>query len=474
MRSLLWSPFVLAALATTASAQSLSRLLPNLVLGEVTIAAGPSDQGVPGIPHTAHFDPRSSRYGDLDPDTQTFLEQQVELVPELNRQINAQLATFPVGSSSGGFTYAFNPAIGTFTRSSESFGPLLTERALTVGKGQFSFGALFQHASYNRYEGLGLGEGALVFYVPHNDCCPGQTNVGVAGGDGSLLNPAFEGDVLENRVNIHLSTQTFAFFSNFGLTDALDLGIAVPVVRVKLDASVDRTIVRFSTESNPLIHSFDNGGENSTRSTASGTAMGIGDILLRAKYRLWTRPGAAVAAAGELRLPTGDETELLGSGAAQGKVFGILSLATLDGRFSPHVNVGYTFSHDVSDEAVQPFVASPASEFNYAVGFDALIHPRVTVAADIWGRQLHDVGRVVEAPATFRFTTLTNPTPQTQTREGFATETGDLHIPLGSFAFKINLGKTLLLNGGLIFPLTDNGLHNRITSTIGVDFTFGR
>ena len=35
---------------------------------------------------------------------------------QLNRGIASQLATFPLGSSSGGFTYTFDPALGIFVR----------------------------------------------------------------------------------------------------------------------------------------------------------------------------------------------------------------------------------------------------------------------------------------------------------------------------------------------------------------------
>src|SRR5437879_5767073 len=39
------------------------------------------------------------------------------------------LVTLPVSSSSGGFTYRFNPALGTVERSSNSFGPFFVERS---------------------------------------------------------------------------------------------------------------------------------------------------------------------------------------------------------------------------------------------------------------------------------------------------------------------------------------------------------
>ena len=46
----------------------------------------------------------------------------------------------------------------------------------------------------------------------------------------------------------------------------------------------------------------------------SGDAIGIGDIVLRAKYHLYKGPVADIDGALLLRLPTGDEDNFLGTG----------------------------------------------------------------------------------------------------------------------------------------------------------------
>src|SRR5262245_39586607 len=43
------------------------------------------------------------------------------------------LGSFPIGSSSGGFTYFFDASSGAYVRSSQSFGPAFAERPLTGG-----------------------------------------------------------------------------------------------------------------------------------------------------------------------------------------------------------------------------------------------------------------------------------------------------------------------------------------------------
>jgi outer membrane putative beta-barrel porin/alpha-amylase len=463
----------LGASAGLATAQSLSRLVPTLVFAEVTLGPGPViTPPIPGTPHTAHFSPSNPLFG-VDPATQAILESQLRQVPALIRQANSQLATFPLGSSSGGFAYQFNPELGTFTRSSDSFGALLTERALTLGRGQFSYGTVYQHTSYDKFEGLSLKDNDIVFYYPHNDCCPGQTQFGVPGGDRSLLNPAFEGDVLRNEVAIDLRTDTFAFFATAGVTNALDIGVAVPIVRVALDAAVHREILRLSTETNPLVHSFDNEGGAVQTSTASGTAIGVGDVLLRTKYQLFANGGGALAIGAELRLPTGDETELLGTGTTQGK---LALLATATARVvSFHGNIGYTASGAISEEDRANYLPAPVDELNYGIATDAVVHPRVTASFEVTGRRLKDVERLIGQPLNVRFTTLADPTTvQTRALRGLGLRAGNMNLLLGAAGLKVNVSRTLLLNAGVLFPLNQDGLHNRTTATIGVDYTLGR
>ncbi len=44
-----------------------------------------------------------------------------------------QLVTIPLPSPASGFTYEFDPSLGVFQRTTQSFGPILAQRAETVG-----------------------------------------------------------------------------------------------------------------------------------------------------------------------------------------------------------------------------------------------------------------------------------------------------------------------------------------------------
>ena len=65
--------------------------------------------------------------------------------------------------------------------------------------------------------------------------------------DGTLLNPFFEGDVIEAALSLKVATDVVSIFGNYGLTDRWDVGLAVPIVHVDMDATVLATIKRLAT-----------------------------------------------------------------------------------------------------------------------------------------------------------------------------------------------------------------------------------
>ena len=123
---------------------------------------------------------------------------------------------------------------------------------MTNGRRHASVGFSYQHTSYDQLEGQSLDNGNIKFYVKHNDCCPGQDPVtGERPGPSSPDTPAFEADLIEEDLTLHVKRDIGAFFASYGITDRLDVGIAVPVLRIALDATVDSTILRLGTAADP-------------------------------------------------------------------------------------------------------------------------------------------------------------------------------------------------------------------------------
>jgi hypothetical protein len=460
----------IAASSAHAQGVPLGLILPELVGRTIKLETSTlADQN-----HAAHFQPGSS---------------QLEVPAQVNSALLTLLSTYPVGTPAGGFTYIFDPAVGTLTRNSDSFGPSFAERALTTGRGKVNVGLSYQHAAYDTFEGLNLRQREMTFYLPHNDCCrPGSA--GFTSPDGSRLTPPFEGDLIQADLAVDLVSDTSMLFANYGVSDRLDIGVVVPFVRVKLNTSVLATVVRLSTANDPAVHAFE-GGADSQLFRMSGTATGLGDIVVRSKYAFTAGRPFGLAAAVEARLPTGDESNLLGTGGVQAKLLGIASFHK--GPVSPHVNIGYTFASDgalpdTSDSELGD--AKLRDEALATVGVDVAVSSRVTASFDVLSRTLRDAGRLRMGERTFLFAPAGTgggsggggggggggqPPPsavQSVTFPELQFRPGNLQLYLGAAGIRFNPWRTVLVTANLLFPMTDSGLRDRVTPTLGIDYLF--
>jgi hypothetical protein len=429
-----------SALPTLLRAQSfnLRDLLTDFLREGITLAPPTT-----GISHEAHFN---------GADSPQFLALQ-----QFNSQIANQLSSFPLASSAGGFIYTFDPSLGVFVRASDSFGPVYAERADTIGKGRFNLGLNFSHFTFDRVNDLSLRDGDLRLVFTHKD----------VNNDGSNLEPYVEGDVITARLFLKIQTDITAFVLNYGAADRLDIGVAIPVVRVSIDAQTDATIDRLATGANSQIHRFLNGTTAETF-RQSGSASGVGDIVLRAKYRVTSNTGLALAVGSDVRLPTGNERDQLGTGSTQLKTYLIGSAHF--GTFSPHLNAGYTWSLHPADGKHLP------DEISYTGGFDLAVSPRLTLVADVLGRTFRKTQIVRIVDATFRANT--NPDPKAPpdivytVLPELTTTKGDLSTLLGSVGFKINPVGNLLLTVNGLFSIRKKGLVDNFTPLVGVDYSF--
>lgn len=435
LRLILLALVALVVATTPASAQSLNLrdLLTDFLIHGVTLAPPSS-----GIDHSAHF---------TDEDNSQFvaLEQATDELAE-------QLGAVPFSTSAGGFAYQFDPALGAFTRPTQSFGPTYTERAFSLGRKKINLAVSFSHYTFDHIDALNLRNGDVQLLWRHED-----TNE-----DGNDTTYYFEGDVITAKLFVNLETSVTALTATYGVSDRLDVGLAVPMVDVRLDASADATVQRLATAHNlPDTHSFPNGTAHETI-RQGGEAQGLGDVTLRGKYRLTAEARTPVALVGELRVPTGDELNLLGTGALQGKLALVASLNRAP--VAPHLNLGYAASGKGLPD-----------ELNAALGVDALVDPRITLSAELRARHESGVRRIETVFDTYHAKTGPNATAA-DTSAVFARLTTrpdqSLTTVNGSVGLKMNLGRTLLLTLNGFFPFTREGLRDSFTPMIGVDYSF--
>lgn len=363
---------------------------------------------------------------------------------EIIRLASNQLSSFPLASASGGFTWTIDTASGAATRTSNSFGPIFAERPLTIGRKRLNVGSNFQHVTFDHLEERSLRGGEIVGY---------------------LSAPLFVGSYIffADSLDLKVTTDTLNAFATYGVTDSFDIGVAVPVNRVEMNATLTSRVGTTLTginDSRPLVRE------------TSGTASGIGDIVIRMKYNMLKGDSWGIAESVDVRLPTGDELNLLGIAGPQVKLT-LIGSSTL-GALSPHANVAYTISGgnaggDPRELISRPeeidYVIAPPEEINYAVGADLALLPRATVAADVVGRVMRRAGTMTWGPAFSE--------PEFAQYQQFDFTAGrDLHLVLGSVGIKANPFKNLLVTANVLFPLTKNGLTDRLTWMAGVDYSF--
>jgi Putative MetA-pathway of phenol degradation len=373
----------------------------------------------------------------------------------LSAAIGTQLSLLPLASSASGFTYTFDPASGAYTRSSETYGPILAERAETIGRKKFLFAFSYQRYEFNTIDNLDVRNFPAVQSQTIDTTFPPSN------------------DVIATRTGADLKINQSTLFATYGAADWLDVSVAMPVENVSLTATSKATIIRIA---NSTANFFDPADvKNSLQKTFmnSSSASGIGDVTLRAKGTVWKNDTIALAVAVDLRLPTGDASNYLGSGAIGFKPFVIASLRK--GRVSPHVNVGYqkNGSSILAGDVNTNVKASLPDQFIWTVGADGRVLKRVTLALDILGQRVFDAPRLVAT--TFTTTPVTSANPLVS---------GSLNLPNvknitqsynainGSAGVKVNLGGNFLATANLLVKLNDGGLRANLSPLFGVSYTF--
>ena len=299
-----------------------------------------------------------------------------------NTALASQLTAVPLPSPASGFTYQYDAASGAFTRSTQSFGPILADRAETLGRRKFSVSFNYQRFSFDAIEGVDLKTVSAVF-----------THDSPELGGGRL-------DVVATQNSIEATVGQFTAFFNYGVADRIDVSVAVPTVRTSLSLTSEAAIQRLGT-SDAAIHFYRNasGGFGTTKSYKSeGSKTGIGDLIFRVKGTALRREQVALAVGTDFRAPTGDEENLLGSGAPGVKPFAALTFTHK--RVAPHVNVGYQWNGNsvLAGDVATKTKANLPDQFLYTFGVDVGATSRVTVAFDVLGQ------RVIDSPRLFAST----------------------------------------------------------------------
>lgn len=438
---------------------------------------------LPNKAHRAHFD------SDFQKDSSA-----------LSSSVGIELASLRLASPTSGITFVFEN--GVMRRTTESYGPILGERAETIGRHRIFLAGTYQYFPFSTLDGIDLKHFPAVYN--HGDTLnPDGTHRNPATDPLSPGNPGVELEYISTTNRIDLKVHQFTFYATYGLTNRIDISAAVPILDVRLAISSVATIVRTPDNvpqgaalkaawlANPntlpgdlypstgpmdpcvpncsgYFHYFD--PSNPATSLVADfsnakSATGIGDVVFRAKGTIFKHERTAVALGADVRVPTGDEKNFLGTGAAGVKPF--LS-ASYHSRISPHANLGYEFngSSILAGDPVTGTKGRLPDQLFYSGGVDAGVTRKLTLAVDLLGQRFYEAPGLKlgawEDVLKVSHPDILNTIPIHHSFNSDDLALGAKYSPYGNW----------LVTGNVQIKLDDGGLRAKVVPLVGLSYTF--
>jgi hypothetical protein len=367
-------------------------------------------------------------------------------------------------------------------------------------------GFSYQFFNFNKIDSVDLHNIPVV--LTHADDSidnPGHTcSISTAA---NLNGCAFVRDVVSTQNSIDLKVNQYTTYVTFGLTRTIDISAVIPFENVRMNVTSNDTIILGSglfhdhlwngcsniadptTDPKCLHHTFPDAGFTGG-SKPNNSATGIGDVVARVKWTAWHGERAGVAAGLDLRLPTGDAVNYLGSGSYGVKPFAIFSYRA---RISPHALVGFEWNTKsiAAGDLATGLKANVPNDFAYSVGADAWITKWLTGSFDIIGQHILSTEQVLGSetfgtqklsviPQQFLAncgTCTANPNPNTVARNNLTLSSGAVsyNVTNASMGVKIRpLGKLskLVVTANVLVRLDEGGLSYKPVPLVGVGYTF--
>jgi hypothetical protein len=363
----------------------------------------------------------------------------------LKSDLGGELSQIPLASPASGIIYTTDPTLHVPVPSDQSLGPILTQRADTIGRHKLYAAVTYQYFLLEDVDGLGL-KGPLTAAFPLTLT--------------TTTNPTTPDALAVGNSRVDLKIHQFVGYMTFGLTDGIDVSVAVPVLRVDMRYTLNEQVAT------------SNGIMNVGQQSNAEEATGIGDVVLAFKAQAWKTKHFGLAYGAEARLPSGDAENFLGSGT-----FGIKPFVTFtrSGKISPHFNIGYQFNGNtelVTNSAGQN--ARLPSRLIYSGGADWGILKRMTIAVDLLEQRVINSKRAnilsnVQVPINNSGSSGTTIFTLPQALHSF---TGSYNRSDGSVGLKLKPFGNLLITGNLLVKLDQGGLRERLAPMVGVSYTF--
>ncbi len=429
------------------------------------------------------------------------------LASTLSASIATELSVIPIASPASAVITRTDPTTGAELPVSSTLGPIFTERAETIGKHKFYIGFSNQDFHFTSLNGQSLR--GLQVLLDAGGRPTGLTAGATPSNQILTTYPATVGSGVDVRLG-----QNVAFLT-YGLTDRLDVSVGLPVVHASITGETANAEIYVGagngksglTNTNcwcldtltPGVAPVNRSGLQlpGVINEVAASHTGFGDMLIRGKGTLIRRRNLALALGADLRVPTGDAHQYLGTGATAIKPFLALSLYTTPLShgivFSPHVNVGWQYSGKSvlggqltpSELAAGPPVSLGVpfnatngflpDVFSWAVGTEVALGRRNTVVADILGNQIglvHGISNMKTVVTSGLDPSCTTGCKLEPVSGLVGTGPVSLNQYSGAFGYKSRIAGNLVGTFNMLVRFDNNGLVARAVPLFGLSYTF--
>ena len=355
--------------------------------------------------------------------------------------IATQISQLPLATASAGTVVVYK---GGVPETFNSLGPILADRASTIGKHRLFVAFTASQFVFTNVDGSSLGN------------LPFEYQAVATTSGGTTQSTTYTSE----NINASIKFDQFTAIVTYGITNKVDVSAIIPIGYVSVSTGIPASTSYVVNANNQLVFQYQN-----PASYSPGTASGIGDIVFNAKGSVWSGERAAVSAGFSLRVPTGDDLNLLGSGAWGYSPYVIYSHL---GKVSPHARLGYQWNSATElnfSSSAGHDVGLPGG-MQYDVGVDWAAVKRLTLAGDLLGSQYLNAPILVKATTSFTTGSGTQSLP--------TSITGNSSYTINNFSGGVKLSPVgnLVLAGNVLVQLNNNGLHARPTPLLGISYKF--
>ena len=394
-------------------------------------------------------------------------------IAPLGNAIGSQVANqIPALSTSAGYTYEWNPELEVLERSAKTFGPLFTERAVTLGRNKFNLNVSYSWIKFDRFAGKDIDEltnNVEIAFVPET----GKTQY--FGLSRSLKNDpnTLIGDQVNLKLDLEAQLVDFSF--TYGLLDQLDVNVDVPVLRTYVRSEIreilpDPRCLGVSGDCDAFLGTV--GTVDLPEQVSRETKLGIGDIHLRAKWAPIAHP-LHLAGLLDLAVPTGDPANFQGTGDTRLGTT-LIGSKDLGSMFEIHSQGGVEFNCNDVDR----------SQARYAVGVTAQVARPLAFTVDFLGRsefgaqgRIPNTGRLPAVRIIDGVNTLAQPLSSLDKDENFKgrpifidIQRNDiLDLAVGG---RVAVGDRTMILANVLVPLNQDGLRADFVPTVAVEVNF--